>query len=702
MWPRFFTLELPAPVFGEIQENGITLPIFELKAYTGGKVNLGLQYPVVFDLASTSVAPSVPLLADHDPKIGVGHTRNIQIKPTEIVGLGIMSGLNEKTKEIVGSSKNGFQWQLSVGIYSTQLDIVKAGEKVLINGQSLDGPFYISRQNILREISFLTLGADPNTSAILKAFFFKGAMMTFEEWVASLNFDAAGLTPEQLAALQAVFEQYIAPANPPADGSTPPAPAPEAVTAAAAMARRIMAKLPAKRVVPPIVQPSNTDPNFDPIKDLRTKMVGENDRIQKIKTLEARYGNPKSTDGKYISNTALAEGWTEEKTHLEMLQAARPSNIKAGYHSSDNTDDTAQLLLAALMQHGKTDRKIMESRVSPQILDAAHKRYKGRIGLQQCLLEAAYAGGYHGSPNVKANLREILQAAFSTIDISGTLTTLINVNLLEGYTAVDDSWRKIAAITSAVDFKTFFNYRAVGGFTFEKIAPDGKIPHGTMSEQVYSNKVDTYAKMFAVTRQDIYNDNLGALTSLPRQIGRGGAIGLNIAFWTTFLNNSNFFKAGNNNVATGALGIAGLSAANAVFKKLKDPQGNYILSQPRYLLVPTELEPTAGTLYQDENLIGAVTPAQPSGNPWVGKFEPLSSPYLSDPTIPGFSTTAYYILADPNDVPVIEAAFLDGIETPTVETADVDFTQLGIQSRGYWDWGVALMDPNGGVRSTGV
>src|SRR6185369_2382845 len=108
---------------------------------------------------------------------------------------------------------------------------------------------------------------------------------------------------------------------------------------------------------------------------------------------------------------------------------------------------------------------------------------------------------------------------------------------------------------------------------------------------------------------------------------------------------------------------------------------------PVYVLVPTELEPTANSLYKDQNLIGGPTTPVPSGNQYQGKYEPIVSPYLSDSTITGNSTTAYYLLADPNDVPTIEVAFLDGVETPTVETADVDFEQLGIQTRGYWDWG---------------
>ena len=37
----------------------------------------------------------------------------------------------------------------------------------------------------------------------------------------------------------------------------------------------------------------------------------------------------------------------------------------------------------------------------------------------------------------------------------------------------------------------------------------------------------------------------------------------------------------------------------------------------------------------------------------------------------------------------------------TIETADADFNVLGIQMRGYHDFGVALQDPKGGVKSKG-
>jgi hypothetical protein len=74
--------------------------------------------------------------------------------------------------------------------------------------------------------------------------------------------------------------------------------------------------------------------------------------------------------------------------------------------------------------------------------------------------------------------------------------------------------------------------------------------------------------------------------------------------------------------------------------------------------------------------------------------------YLANDNYSGYSTKAWYLLANPNDLPVIEVAFLNGQESPTIETAEADFAVLGIRMRGYHDFGVALIDPKGGVKMT--
>jgi len=83
----------------------------------------------------------------------------------------------------------------------------------------------------------------------------------------------------------------------------------------------------------------------------------------------------------------------------------------------------------------------------------------------------------------------------------------------------------------------------------------------------------------------------------------------------------------------------------------------------------------------------------PVANPHQNKFRAEVSRYLSNSSYTGNSEKAWYLLADPTDLPVIEVAFLNGQESPTIETADADFNVLGIQMRGYHDFGVALQDP---------
>jgi len=91
----------------------------------------------------------------------------------------------------------------------------------------------------------------------------------------------------------------------------------------------------------------------------------------------------------------------------------------------------------------------------------------------------------------------------------------------------------------------------------------------------------------------------------------------------------------------------------------------------------------------------------PVANPHQGKFRIEVSRYLANALYTGNSAKAWYLLADPSDLPVIEMAFLNGQEAPTVETSDADFNMLGIRMRGYHDFGVNLQDPRGGVKSKG-
>lgn len=662
-------------------------PLINIIAYTGGMLNLeGIEYPVVIDLLDTKLAPVIPLLWAHNREVLLGDVQSVEIDKNtfSIPATGMLSAQGKKADEVRQMMLDGHKFNVSAGTQSNNMVLVAEGKTVNINGQTFTGPFYHAKDNTVREISLLAIGADVNAYAVLLAASLKGQAMwnTFEEFLAAIGLDITTMSDTDKAVAQKIYDNL----KTKTDTTNANAGNAAAVAAAAVDAEAAKKLLLASAV-----------------SDYTKAIVVERERVDKINSYAVQYHNPTmliAGSKVNIATHAIKENWTVDATENAMLKNARPTTINAGgRNGSDTTPDRYMILAAAIALSGKVNKP--ERFFTPQVLDAAHKQYKGRIGLQQLLIEAAMMNGYDGKPYIKGNLKAILKAAFSTIDIADVLTSSTNKFLVEGFNGVDDSWRELSAIGSVSDFKEIAGYRGVGSFRFEQIAPDGHIPHGTISNEGYGNKADTYGKMLGITRQDIINDDLGVLTSVPKGLGRGGALALIHAFWTEFMDNSAFFVAGNNNVTTGALGLTGLGTAVAKFAKQTDENGDYIFATPKFLVVPTELEPTAMDIYSQRNLVGGSTTTF-GENRYVGKFKPISSPYLSDSRFTGNSTTAYYLIADPNDIPVIEVVFLDGQETPTVETADVDFDQLGVQMRGYFDFGVRKQEPRGGVRSTGV
>jgi len=129
--------------------------------------------------------------------------------------------------------------------------------------------------------------------------------------------------------------------------------------------------------------------------------------------------------------------------------------------------------------------------------------------------------------------------------------------------------------------------------------------HGTLGSETYTNKADTYGLMLSIDRRDIINDDLGAITTVPRKLGRGSGLKLNDVFWKTFLDNASFFSAANKNYLEGAdtaLSIDGLTRAEVAFMDQVDSDGKPIGIMPAILLVPTALSAIGTQLYKSMEL----------------------------------------------------------------------------------------------------
>lgn len=654
--PRALALTATAVIdMASASDEGSPLPRFRMVAYTGGPMRItGWRYPVVIDLAGLAVpSQSRPIRFSHDAGAGVGHTDSIRVDGGQLVASGVISRDTPAAREVVASSKNGFPWQASVGTTVEEFEFVKDRQTVMVNGQELAGPLNVVRKATLSEISFVDLGADSETTAMVAASAPTSEPDSDEE---PNEMDANDTTTTTEA------DQV--------DGTpTTPEPSNPSVTAEST------------------------------VHEIRAGAAAEAIRIAAIDKL--------TTDRfPEIRAKAIAEGWDATKCELEVLRANRPA--APAIHAVDKTV-SGRVLEAACLMTGRVDS--VEAMFDDQTLTAANQRFRGGIGLQELLLEAAWANGYTGRNfrDSRAVLRyafnPTLEAGFSTVDIGGILSNVANKFLLDGFFSVERTWRNITAVRNVSDFKTVTSYRLVGKDTYEQVAPGGELKHGTLGEEKYENRADTYGLMLSIDRRDIINDDLDAITTVPRKLGRGSGLKINDVFWSTFLANSAFFSTGNNNYITGAttaLSIDGLTQGEVAFMDQVDSDGKPIGMMPAILLVPTGLSAIGSQLFKSMELRDTTaTTKYPVSNPHQGKFRVEVSRYLSNAQYTGNSSKAWYLLAEATDLPVIEVAFLNGQESPTIETAEADFNKLGVQMRGYHDFGVALQDPRGGVKAKG-
>ena len=644
------------------------LPRFNMVAYTGGPMRIaGWRYPVVVDLAGLAIpSQNRPIRFGHDANSGVGHSDSIAVRDGRLVASGVISRDTAAAREVVASAKNGFPWQASIGTSVEQFEFVKETQSVLVNGREFTGPVNVVRRSTLGEISFVDLGADNNTSASVAASAKEKEVMDSSD-TSKQDKTAQDGTGKDTAAATATAGQ---------DAAAPPIAAQATVVGAAEVGI-----------------------TADPVADMRARAAAEQERIAAVrKVCGDQYAG--------ICAQAIRDGWDVTRTELEVLRADRPKAPAA--HVPDNSMTTTVLEAACMVTGRIADAEKM---YDEKTLDAASKRFRGGIGLQELLLEAAWANGYDGRNfrDSRSVLRFAfghgIQAGFSTVDIGGILSNVANKFLLDGFFSVERTWRNICAVRNVSDFKTVTSYRLIGKDQYEIVAPGGELKHGTLGNESYTNKADTYGLMLTIDRRDVINDDLGAITTVPRKLGRGSGLKINDVFWTVFLNNGAFFTVGNANYLTGAdttLGVDGLSKAEKSFMDLKDSDGKPIGIMPSVVLVPTALSAMATMLYKSlEIRDNTGNKVYTTANPHQNRFRPEVSRYLSNSSYTGNSDKAWYLLADPADLPVIEVAFLNGQESPTIETAEADFNVLGIQMRGYHDFGVNLQDPKGGLKSKG-
>ena len=134
-----------------------------MAAYCGATIEFPFLGRVVFDLAGMRLNLPAPALREHSRDRAAGVIDRSNKTPACLTAEGYFVSTPDG-REIRELILEGFPYQASIGIWPETLEEVKAGGSAQVNGGTFEGAGLIVRKSFVREISFVSLGADPETS----------------------------------------------------------------------------------------------------------------------------------------------------------------------------------------------------------------------------------------------------------------------------------------------------------------------------------------------------------------------------------------------------------------------------------------------------------------------------------------------------------------------------------------------------------
>lgn len=259
-------------------------------------------------------APQIPLMASHDYSLGARlGVCAVASDGRQLTFTAEIDKANPIAQQVIAAGRLA-PWQASIGAENHQLTVLAENEKATVNGREVVGPAYIIRKSTLREISVVSLGADPSTSLSIAA-----------------ALTAAGVVDSTQPKEPKMAEENTTPTAPAADNKL------ETVMAELADVKAELArvKAQAERPAPTIIAPPET-PLADvmaaaldqsmglPVRDTRAADVAE-------KRYKGQFGLKQM-----YTEAARAAGWTGSYLNEASMYDA-VNAIKAGFSNINLT-----------------------------------------------------------------------------------------------------------------------------------------------------------------------------------------------------------------------------------------------------------------------------------------------------------------------------------------------------------------------------
>jgi len=399
----------------------------------------------------------------------------------------------------------------------------------------------------------------------------------------------------------------------------------------------------------------------------------------------------KEYDGNRINASIDAEArYVSEISGNRYVEGGR---LNASFEMGDNEVDNLLLRTEAMLSQRPVfnDKK---QRIEPlrsfselhRLTASADEKYDPEKFFRK--LARGLNGGFEASNIVDLESGRIT-ASLTTSDLAEIYGTAMHRSMQKDYNLSDfNVWRKIAQVESLSDLRTHY-YARFGGYAAAPVISEG----GTYTEatspgdEQVSLTIYKYGHIESITEEMIINDDLRAVQRITKQLGVGMAIDLYRMVFDPITNNDAVSYGSDTdtlvhaNHANGAAS-SGSALSDSTFKTGYDAMiaqsayGDtraYLNNKPRYIICGYKQARTAELIANPMVLAqfasGSSSFPEATFLPNSGLPNPLGladGAVISLPHIT--STTNWWMVADPMDLPVILVGFHNGKDTPELVT----------------------------------
>lgn len=615
----------------------------------------------------------------------VGHTTSIENTQKNVGGKGLFSVDNKISKRIINAASEKFPFEMSLGLDARKIKVEFFPNGTIANGRRFNKPTYLIKNSLIDEVTICEEGRDRATHLRLT-----NSKLSKSE-LRTIKNSAVKTDPLPLEKGKKV-------------GTKQP-------------------KLPLER--PESVPKKRKITNSLTASDVRTELAS-------IMRIQNKYPEHSATIAE-----GLEKGWNKAKIlnaiKVRRLENQLPPPVKVGRGAGSTQEVEARLVKTLCTNPEETLERVYGERVRDRICNTPD------MGIMELLVLCARAAGdnsFNGHSDagrlmnfvgrynralLSGTVRLNNASGFSTIDMPNMLTRVTKIVFEESWKIGGFFAKDMCYKVSMPNFKKTQRIRPSGGEPWQGLDNQGRIKHTSFGEEkAYETTLDTKAQMLMIDRVTAKNDDFGAVREMLNLMMEGAQMVPDIKlvrllwqalgpFFTAYAAATDGTEGTGNDIsgAGATLNQTNLEAAFDLASERQTKKGNVnwidkIADNWTIVVGTNALERTASDLMNQKEYVSntAANTLQTKDNRLYKKFGIKKYPQMVNKTIAAAAQRDAWLLwpSDKTYAP-FSISWLDGVESPTVETVDAPVDMLGFGVRGYLDCDINNREPETIVRA---